>query len=472
MTPAPDPARHMLITGRAALDAEGLIAAPGAVLVRLHGLVEGSPRRVRCELLAVGPATEVGDHPLAGVAERIDRPDAVLVPALVNAHTHLDLSHLAPRPFDPARGFVGWIEDLRPSRLGEREAIQAAVSLGARMSLRGGVTVVGDIAGAVGGRASSLAIEGLLGTPLSGVWFMEFFAAGARQQAGLDGLQAAWPEAAAVANVCDALRPGLQPHAPYSVGLPGYAVAAGIAKAAGLRLATHLAESPEERRLIRDGGGPLRDFLVSIGVWDEVLERQFEARRREAAADLPARPLSPVRYLEPVLAAARTLAVHVNDCDDEDLAVLARTGTSVAYCPRASDYFRAGEHFGPHRYRDMLAAGITVALGTDSALCLGPEADPARAGDAARISVLDEMRHLWRRDRTDPYTLLAMATVNGARALSLHAQGATLRAPVGSAISGVLAIPAPDVSRDRPDLALAAALDADAPPELLAIGSL
>ncbi|MFN7022304.1 MAG: hypothetical protein ACK4WH_13380, partial [Phycisphaerales bacterium] len=85
----------------------------------------------------------------------------------------------------------------------------------------------------------------------------------------------------------------------------------------------------------------------------------------------------------------------MNDCDDEDLAVLARTGTSVAYCPRASDYFRAAEHFGPHRYRDMLAAGVTVALGTDSALCLGPEADPVRAGDAARISVLDEVRHLW-----------------------------------------------------------------------------
>jgi cytosine/adenosine deaminase-related metal-dependent hydrolase len=64
----------------------------------------------------------------------------------------------------------------------------------------------------------------------------------------------------------------------------------------------------------------------------------------------------------------------------------------------------------------MLVAGITVALGTDSIINLPP---PGTDADSWRISVLDEMRRLWKRDRTDPRTLLAMATTNGAAALGL-----------------------------------------------------
>jgi cytosine/adenosine deaminase-related metal-dependent hydrolase len=67
----------------------------------------------------------------------------------------------------------------------------------------------------------------------------------------------------------------------------------------------------------------------------------------------------------------------------------------------------------------LLEAGLPVALGTDSALVIG---------DAPTISVLDEMRLLWRRDRTDPMQLLAMATMHGARALGVAAE--CVRLPV------------------------------------------
>jgi len=100
---------------------------------------------------------------------------------------------------------------------------------------------------------------------------------------------------------------------------------------------------------------------------------------------------------------------------------MARHGWSVAYCPRASDYF--GHH--GHRYRAMIEAGVNVCLGTDSIICHGT------------LSILDEMRHLHHRDHTDPATLLAMATTRGMRGLGLEPRDATL-APGAS--PGLIAI--------------------------------
>jgi len=107
----------------------------------------------------------------------------------------------------------------------------------------------------------------------------------------------------------------------------------------------------------------------------------------------------------------------VNDADDAAIGMLACTRTTVAYCPRASDYFGATRSFGPHRYREMISAGINVALGTDSLVNLPTAAALAANGG---MSILDEMRYLYRRDHTDPVTLLKMGTLNGAQALGLN----------------------------------------------------
>jgi cytosine/adenosine deaminase-related metal-dependent hydrolase len=95
---------------------------------------------------------------------------------------------------------------------------------------------------------------------------------------------------------------------------------------------------------------------------------------------------------------------------DADIELLARTGASVAYCPRASEYF--GHRL--HRYMEMLEAGVNVCLGTDSIICHGT------------LSIVDEMRRLHRRDKADPHMLLAMATTRGAAALGLDHAQATL----------------------------------------------
>jgi cytosine/adenosine deaminase-related metal-dependent hydrolase len=381
----------------------------------------GGPDSAEARVLAVGSAAAVDAHEAAhspGLV-RVTRPGAVLIPGMVNAHTHLDLTHIGPRPHDPEAGFVPWIEMIRQYRKGTPEEIAASVARGSKLSLLAGVVAVGDIAGAVGGRASLAGYDALAATPLAGVSFMEFFALGKGEERGL----AAVREAIGVADARGLFdRPlprvqlGLQPHSPYSVSPAAFLAAAAMINGRG-RMCTHLAESPEERMLITRAAGPLRRMLGEFGLWTDDLDRLF------------GHPITPVEHVRECALNRVPLYAHVNDASDQDIDLLTRAGASVAYCPRASAYFGAPRHFGPHRYRDMLAAGINVALGTDSIVNLPSDAS------TRGISILDEMRFLHQRDGTDAKTLLAMGTVSGARALGLAPEAFEIRS--GTIVAGI-----------------------------------
>jgi cytosine/adenosine deaminase-related metal-dependent hydrolase len=147
------------------------------------------------------------------------------------------------------------------------------------------------------------------------------------------------------------------------------------------------------------------------------------------------------------------LLVHCNEVSDLELDILAGAQASIAYCPRSSEYFGAQRRFGPHRYAEMLKRGINVALGTDSIVNLPPGAD----GAAPAISTLDEIRFLYVRDGDSgglvfPRALLAMATINAARALGLDADRFTM-AP--GMIEGVLSV---EIGGDVDEDGLATAL--------------
>ena len=194
---------------------------------------------------------------------------------------------------------------------------------------------------------------------------------------------------------------GLQPHAPYSVSADGYAACV----ATGLPLSTHLAELAEEAELVGSGSGPMRAMLEETGLWGPELEAVYGGGTGAGGAGR-----SPVAWLRPHLeaAAGRFVVAHANHVDDDDIATLAATRTSVAFCPVPSAYFGHRDH----RYREMLDAGVNVALGTDSALCQ-PVDEPQPHG------VWAQARLLFHRDAADPATLVRMATANGFAALGL-----------------------------------------------------
>ena len=389
-----------VIVAGAIADAAGACFRPGAI--RLRGRM----------VVATGPPEDVLSAG-SGEASVEELPNRLVMPGLVNAHTHLDLTHIGPVEY--GGDFVGWVEAVARRRVADYEAIHRAVEVGIAASLAGGTSIVGDIAG-MGSRVPLRALREAASRTapnLRGVSFVEFFGLGQRQAAAVATMRAvAEAEGQCFDAGSEVVRLGLQPHAPYSAGLDVYREAARHGAERGVPVCTHLAETRGEIEFTQYGRGPEADFVRRIGKWD---------------ASIVPSGLHPIDHLADILAGpARWLVAHANYAEDEHLDLLARTRTSVVYCPRASAYFG---HRG-HRYREMLAQGVNVALGTDSILCL----DTPR-----RLSVLDEMSLLFRRDGTDPYALLRMATVNGAKALGFDPRLVTLARK--SEIAGLIALP-------------------------------
>ena len=191
MNPATEkqPAR-VLYRSAAVIDGDRINAAPGVLLMQGDQIVAaGDPKRIGA----------VED------ARVVELPDSVLMPALVNAHTHLDLSHIEPTPFEGS--FVEWIAMVRKRRASTDQSSRAAVERGIELSLAGGTAIVGDIAG-VGSLAP---LHSLRASALHGVSFVEIFGMGSRSRR-------------AVLRIHELIRDephheggvalGLQPHAP------------------------------------------------------------------------------------------------------------------------------------------------------------------------------------------------------------------------------------------------------------------
>ena len=372
-------------------DAQGASARPGAIAVK-HGRIVASG------------STDSLPKRLIKNAQFIDHPDELILPALVNAHAHLDLTPIGPVPFSGE--FTGWLRDVVDRRPAEPKAIIEAVRQGMLMSKASGVGHIGDIAG------STAAVMGRRQAPddtvIPGVSYLECFGLGANQASTIARVQRALedlPFETRIENHDRGAVLGLGPHAPYSTGLDVYKAANRLSHDRIYRLSTHLAETPEELQFVREADGPFAALLKELGKWDQSIK---------PAGD------HPVQWLEHVLKHARWVLAHCNYVDDEHIDILQKTGTSVAYCPVASEYFGHKDH----RYRDMLDAGVNVCLGTDSILC-------QPADEAQPMGILPQMRRLYRRDQTEPGTLLKMATTHGMLALEFSENDATLqkRAP-------------------------------------------
>ncbi len=398
----------------AVCDATGINHRPGAVAVR-NGRV-----------VAVGDDQDVMQQVRA--VEVIDLPDMLILPAMVNAHAHLNLTPLGPRPYNGR--FIDWLKMVIAEAPRDDAAVADAVRQGVEGCWAAGVGTAGDIA------PSPAAIQARMETGLQGVSYLECFGLGKRQQQTIDELNDLFEGHPALDRSHPTVALGIEPHAPYSAGPELYHAATKYASSHAYRLSTHMAETPEELAFVRDGTGPFVDLLKELGKWEPGLA--------------PARGEHPIDWLDDVLKHGRWLLAHCNYVDDAHIEKLAKYGVSVAYCPVASDYFG---HTG-HRYRDMLEAGVNVCLGTDSVICQPPH-------EPQPLGILPQMRWLYRRDGTDPQTLLRMATINGTRALSMISSNATLRAGTHASMIAVAFNP------DDPTDPLTQILENDAPAEPL-----
>jgi cytosine/adenosine deaminase-related metal-dependent hydrolase len=318
-----------------------------------------------------------------------DLGPSVILPGLVNAHTHLELSDCQPGP-RPAGGFAAWLVGmLRRTRISAEEmerAVIGAVAIGVQQSLRFGVTTVGDIS-----RQCRLTRGLLRQSPLRVVSFGEVQAMAQRRGLLEERLAIAADETMAGPR----LAIGITPHAPYSVEPDGYRRCLQTARDRCLPLATHLAETEDEATFLESHAGPLRQLWDQWLTWDDSVPK-FTGGPIRLARDLG-------------LLDYPTLLAHVNYCDDDELDILAAGKASVVYCPRTHEFFG----HPPHRWREMRGRGINVAVGTDS------------CASSPDLNLVEELRLLHRLMPQEPVeNLWELATTRAASALGLGDAGA------------------------------------------------
>jgi cytosine/adenosine deaminase-related metal-dependent hydrolase len=371
--------------------------------------VEGPPLRDGCltiqrgRIAWVGPATERrGD---------LDLGNAAMVPGFVNAHTHLELEPLGfPGPWDSQReDEVSWLRKVVEQRRGGTEQSQRATAArNLRAAIDAGTTFLADTATA--GLTWGLIAE----APLRAVVFAELI--GLRRDRGLQTSDSAWKWLGSIRpemQVAACARPGMSPHAPYSTS--GWLYHKAVASRTPL--STHLAEMPEELRLLKYRDGPLRSFLEDLGAWDDDWE------------PVGPRPADYVRRGE--LRNADWLIAHGTYLEPDDFWQLRPEAApdgrrvAIAFCPRT--HARFGH--AAHPYRALLERGVIVCLGTDS------------LASSDSVSILDELRFLHRRDESlSGALLLTMGTLFGAWALRAETATGSLK-PGKSADLAVVSLP-------------------------------
>lgn len=365
----------------------------GIVVVR-NGLIESVGNRV-----PVVPVRDFGD--------------SVLIPTLINAHTHLEFSDLRA-PIQPrSDSFASWIEavvNYRRARLTSQGGLTCADAL-PRMNA-GCVEVLAGGAGYVGDIAVQAYHNGPL--PIAGTAFHEIL--GLRS----DQAEATWQRfsnALDTSNTAGSWRQGVSPHSPYTLRQDLFQRAIQYAISRTMPVAMHIAESRDEMQLLVSHDGPLRLLFNAWDVWDA------------SAFATGSRPLD---YLQQLAQLPRALVIHGNYLDEHEVEFLANRSAhmSVIHCPRTHAFF-AHDQNPLHR---LLKSGVRVSIGTDS-----------RASNPD-LSMFDELRFLHKvHSELAPERILKMATRDASVALGLEDSGTLC--PGQQANMTVLAIP-PNPDRD------------------------
>ena len=343
-----------------------------------------------------GLITYVGPRSDAPPGKDYDLGESILLPGLVNTHTHLELT--AMRGFLEDLCFSDWIDKLRQSRnaIMDGEALLDSARLGIVEGVEAGITTFADTC------SSGVVMQAMRETGVRGIMYQEVF--------GPDPSQAEIAMRELEARV-DALRLdqtdlvtfGVSPHAPYTVSDPLYDAAANFANERRLPLAMHIAESEPEFELVARGEGDFADR------W----------KRRGIAVSPRAR--SPIALLEERGALDRgPLLIHCVRVDADDIEIMARRNCSVAHCPASNAKF--GHGIAP--LLPLIAAGIRVGIGSDS-VASNNRMDIL---DEARLSVLVHRAATRRHDAFGAHDALRLATIGGARSLGLDSRVGSLEA--------------------------------------------
>lgn len=303
----------------------------------------------------------------------IDCGPGAILPGLINAHTHLELTALKGAT-NTSAGLIDWVESVIRLRaeMNPRQIIESA-SQGLESIRTSGTVLIGEIA------SLGITRELFETSPVNGVWFREYLGSvfPTERKAGIGRSFSAPDKSYSVSG-----------HAPHTTAPDLLVALKKMADRNQLPFGLHLAESSAEVEFLVKGEGDWADFMhrrdIDVGQWP-----------------LPGK--RPVPYCDQLnLLDEKTLAVHLLECDSRDIAILADCGVRACLCPRSNMIL----HKKLPDIPAMLAAGIRPCLGTDS------------LASNETLSLFDEMAFVARKfPALAPADILAMATINGAAAL-------------------------------------------------------
>jgi len=344
-------------------------------------------------ILAAGKLSELTASFSAPV---IEYPGCAIIPGLVNAHSHLELTHFPSWKvrkgidYSP-RTYVDWIIQVIKIRKSlSLEEQEHSVLEGIRISLEAGTTALGEIL------SDTTLLPLYLSSSLGGRVYLEALGQAPQRCAGV---------LSAIADTLPSfsgtdLLPGISPHAPHTVSEEFFRELRNFAAEKSLPLMLHLAESREESTFFFDSTGPIAEKLYPFVDWNEYLQ---PPRRTSSTAYLDS-----VKVLRP-----GTTVVHCVHITPSEAEILQKRGVAVVLCPRSNEKLDVGA--APVHL--LKAAGIPLALGTDS----------LASNDS--LSLFDEARFLLKKfpEQFTPSEVLQLMTLSGAEAIGRGADIGSLQ---------------------------------------------
>jgi cytosine/adenosine deaminase-related metal-dependent hydrolase len=356
--------------------ANGAIAVDGDKIISIAS---------RAELVERFPEATVADY-----------TGAAIIPGLINAHSHLELTAMRGFLENEESDFFAWLKKLTIARLDRMTPDDLFVSAawGACEAVRAGVTCVADASD-----SAATSIKAIRDVGLRGIVFQESF--GPDPRLAQENFEKLLGKIAHLRKLETPLvKCGVSPHAPYTVSAPQLEMISSFAIDEGLPLMMHAAETTMEALLLREGKGPFAEGL----------------RKRGIAWQAPG--VSTIKYLDRHgVLRTNPLLAHCIAIDESDMEMMKATGTRVAHCPKSN----AKLSHGVAPFARMLEMGIAVGIGSDS------------VGSNNTCDLLEEARFALlmarstaggedQRPRLSAQEVLDTITVGGARALGLEGQ--------------------------------------------------
>ena len=289
-------------------------------------------------IVAVGPRGEiVSAFPNSPIE---DFGQAAILPGLINAHSHLELTVMRGFLEREESDFSAWLRKLTSARPAMTpEDLIVSATCGAIEAARAGVTSVGDSSS-----SGAHTMQALRRVGLRGIVYQESFGPA--------------PERAAenVAQLCDQIggmqeyendlvRTGVSPHSPYTVSATQLEIISRLAIDEKLPLMVHAAESQAEKLLLLEGRGAFAEGLNKRGIdWDAPRISTIAYLQRHGVLD------------------TRPLLAHCINVDETDLDLIKQSGAAIAHCPKSNTKLVHG--CAP--FSQFISHGITVGLGSDS----------------------------------------------------------------------------------------------------------